>query len=72
MQQLKIKSMNCMSCVHNIEDALKEFDSAISANADVKNKILNIESNHPIEVISHLIEAAGYPVTQVTKDSQNV
>lgn len=67
MYKFKIESLNCMSCFHNIEDALKEFDSTIEAKADVKNKILTVESKQSVDHLTKLIEAAGYPVSGVTE-----
>lgn len=67
MYKFKIESLNCMSCFHNIEDALKEFDSSIEAKADVKSQTLTVQSTQSVEQISKLIEAAGYPVSGVTK-----
>lgn len=66
MYKFKIESLNCMSCFHNIEDALKEFDSSIEAKADVKNQILTVQSTQSVEQISKLIEEAGYPVNGVS------
>lgn len=63
MYKFKIESLNCMSCFHNIEDALKEFDPAITAKADISSQTLMIESSESSEQIIKLIEAAGYPVT---------
>lgn len=68
MYKLKVGNMNCMSCFHNIEDALKEFDSSINAKADVKNKLVTVESKQPIEVIKKIIEEAGYPVVSQVED----
>lgn len=67
MYKFKIESLNCMSCFHNIEDALKEFDSTIEAKADVRNQTLTVQSNQTAEQLTKLIEAAGYPVNGVTK-----
>lgn len=67
MFKFKIESLNCMSCFHNIEDVLKEFDSSIEAKADVKSQTLTVQSTQSVEQISKLIEAAGYPVSGVTK-----
>lgn len=55
-----------MSCFHNIEDTLKDFDKTIEAKADVKNQLLTVETTHPVEQIKKLIEDAGYPVNGVT------
>lgn len=62
MYTFKIESMNCMSCVHNIDDALKEVDQNVEVKADLKNKILSVESSQPLENLKRLIEEAGYPV----------
>jgi copper chaperone CopZ len=67
MYKFKIESLNCMSCFHNIEDTLKEFDPQINAKADVRNQLLTVETSQPVEQITKLIEAAGYPVNGVTK-----
>lgn len=67
MYKFKIESLNCMSCFHNIEDALKEFDSSIEAKADVKNQTLTVLSSQSAEQLTKLIEAAGYPVNGMTK-----
>lgn len=67
MYKFKIESLNCMSCFHNIEDALKEFDSKISAKADVRNQTLTVETSQSVEQITKLIEAAGYPINGVTQ-----
>ncbi|WP_408095553.1 heavy-metal-associated domain-containing protein [Peredibacter sp. HCB2-198] len=67
MYKFKIESLNCMSCFHNIEDALKEFDSTIEAKADVRNQTLTVQSNQSAEQLTKLIEAAGYPVNGVTQ-----
>lgn len=67
MYKFKIESLNCMSCFHNIEEALKEFDETINAKADVKNQLLTVETTQSVEKIKTLIEAAGYPVDGVTR-----
>lgn len=66
MYKFKVESLSCMSCFHNIEDALKEYDEGISAKADVRSRVLTVEASVPKEKIKELIENAGYPVTDVT------
>ncbi len=65
MYKFKIESLNCMSCFHNIEDSLKEFDKSIEAKADVRNQVLSVETIQPVEKIKEVIEKAGYPVNGV-------
>lgn len=61
MIKLKVSSMNCKSCVHNIEDHLKEFDNNISLEFDLKNKIITVKGDYPSEQVLKLVEDAGYP-----------
>lgn len=65
MYKFKIESLSCMSCFHNIEDALKEADPNVTAKADVKNQLLFVESTEPVEKLSKVIEESGYPVSEV-------
>lgn len=68
MYKFKIESLNCMSCFHNIEESLKEFDKTINANADVRNQILTVESSRTVDELKKVIEEAGYPVNGVTQN----
>lgn len=67
MYKFKIDSLNCMSCFHNIEDSLKEFDKSIDANVDIRNQILTVNSSRTAEEIVKVIEEAGYPVSGVSR-----
>ncbi len=60
MVKLKVLSMNCKSCAHNIEDHLKEFDSKISLDVDIQNKVITVNSDYNPEQIKKLVEKAGY------------
>lgn len=61
MIKLKVSSMNCKSCVQNIEDHLKEFDNNISFEVDLKNKVIIVKGDYPSEQVLKLVEDAGYP-----------
>ncbi len=61
MYKFKIESMNCMSCVHTIEDALKEYDATIKVESNVKERTIFVEAPESQEKIKELIEDAGYP-----------
>ena len=65
MYKFKVEKMNCMSCFHNINDALKEFNPSIRATVEVKNKLVIVETSETSEQIAKLIEKAGYPVEEV-------
>ncbi|MBA2405359.1 MAG: heavy-metal-associated domain-containing protein [Bdellovibrionales bacterium] len=64
MYRIKIENMNCMSCFHNIEDVLKDLDPNITAQPDIKNKLLSVETERPLDEIKELIKSAGYPVQE--------
>ena len=64
MYTLRIEKMNCMSCVHNIEDSLKELDATAEVSADLKLKSLTVKSQKTIEEITKVIEDSGYAVTK--------
>ncbi len=68
MYKFKINSLNCMSCFHNIEDALKEFDPTINVRPDVKKQLVIIDSQQPVEQLKKLIEDAGYLVNEVIQE----
>lgn len=63
MYKFTIKELNCMSCVHNITEDLKELDGSIKVTGDVKNKTLQVESLQSKEQVVKVIETAGYTVT---------
>lgn len=60
MVKLKVLSMNCKSCAHNIEDHLKEFDDKLSLEVDLQNKIITVNGDSNREQIKKLVEEAGY------------
>lgn len=67
MYKFKVESMHCMSCVHNIDDALKEVDPNTDLKADLKNKTLTIESSQSPESLKKIITDAGYPALVVSE-----
>lgn len=60
--KFQVEGMNCMSCVRNIDEALKDFDEKLSATSDLKAKTVSVETTYPAEHIRKLIEEAGYEV----------
>ncbi len=69
MYKFKVESMNCMSCVRSIEDAIREVDNQVTMKADVRNKQLTVQTSLPAEDLEELIESAGYPITEFTKNN---
>ncbi len=62
MYVFTVDGMNCMSCVRNIDEALKDYDAALSVNVDLKAKTVSVETKISSEKISELIKDAGYEV----------
>lgn len=62
MHKFKIANLKCMSCVHNISDALKDFDQNIEVRADIPEKVIEVRSEHPEKQLTKLIQDAGYVV----------
>lgn len=62
MYKFEIEKMGCMSCVHNIEDELKELDKAVELKPDLKTKMLTVKTQMPKDQVKRAIEDAGYQV----------
>lgn len=62
MHKFEIEKMGCMSCVHHIEDELKELDIAIEVRPNLKAKTLEVVTTKTREEIKRVIEDAGYQV----------
>lgn len=67
MYKFKIEGLSCMGCFNKIEDSLKKFDAQIMAKPDVSNKTISIETTHSLELMTKLIESAGYVAKDITK-----
>lgn len=55
--------MHCISCFRNIKDALQELDAEIKLEAQIQERVLNVESTKSVEEIKLVLTQAGYPVT---------
>ena len=62
MYKFEIEKMGCMSCVHHIEEGLKELDKAISLKPDLREKTLEVETKISRAEVKRVIEDAGYQV----------
>lgn len=65
MYKLKINAIHCMSCFRNVMDALQELDTSITADIDLKEKILSVNTERSLEEVGKVLEEAGYPITSV-------
>lgn len=68
MFKLKVNAMNCMSCVHNIKDALEEHDPKVKITPHLAQKQISIETNLEDKEVRKIVEAAGYPVDELVED----
>lgn len=60
--QLKVPNMACSACGETITKAVKAFDPAANVRADIKTKLVNIETQASEAAITEAITAAGYTV----------
>jgi copper chaperone len=60
--QLKVPKMACSACVNTITKAVEAIDSAATVEADVKTKLVTIQTAKPESDVRDAIASAGYPV----------
>lgn len=68
MYKFKIGNMSCKSCLHNIEDAIKEFDLKSTISGSVVEKTVTVQSLQEIEKIRDIIVDAGYTVEDAKEE----
>lgn len=61
--QLKVPKLACSSCVKTVTEAIQTVDSQATIAADVKTKVVSIETQASATSIKEAIAAAGYPAT---------
>lgn len=60
MYKLKVENMKCKSCVHNIEDALKELDPNMKVTVDLASKLVVIDSVVDLDKIIQVLAEEGH------------
>lgn len=60
--ELKVPKMACSACVNTIAKAVQSIDSAATVEADVKTKLVTIQTAKPESEVRKAIASAGYPV----------
>jgi len=60
--QLKVPKMACSACANTITKAVQAIDSAATVEADVKTKLVTIQTAKPESEVRNAIASAGYPV----------
>ncbi len=60
--QLKVPKMACSACANTIAQAVKTLDPAAAVEADLKTKLVNIQTAKSESEVKFAIASAGYPV----------
>jgi copper chaperone len=61
--ELTVPNMACSACSETIMKAIQAIDPAATVQADLKTKLVNIETQISEAAIKQAITAAGYTVT---------
>ncbi|MEG4224782.1 heavy-metal-associated domain-containing protein [Microcoleus sp. N9_B2] len=61
--QLKVPKMACSACVNTITKAVQAIDSAATVEADVKTKLVTVQTAKSESDVRDAIASAGYPVS---------
>lgn len=59
--QLKVPKMACSACANTITKAVQTVDSSATVTADVKTKLVTIQTVKPESEVRTAIASAGYP-----------
>ncbi|NJK70051.1 MAG: heavy-metal-associated domain-containing protein [Richelia sp. CSU_2_1] len=59
--QLKVPTMACSACVNTIAQAIQAVDSAATVTADIKTKLVTIQTVQPESEVRKAIASVGYP-----------
>lgn len=60
--QLQVPKIACASCVETVTKAVHSLDPNARIEVDIKNKIVNVETQKPETAVREAIASAGYPV----------
>lgn len=59
--QLKVPKMACSACANTITKAVKTLDSAAAVEADLKTKLVTVQTVKPESEVRKAIASVGYP-----------
>jgi len=62
--QLKVPKMACSACANTITKAVQAIDSAAGVEADIKTKLVAIQTAKSESEVRKAIASAGYPASQ--------
>lgn len=61
--QLKIPNLACSACVKTVTEAIKTVDTNATIDANVKTKVVSIQTKSSETAIKEAIADVGYPAT---------
>ncbi|MEO3706794.1 heavy-metal-associated domain-containing protein [Trichormus azollae] len=59
--KLTVPGMACSACANNITNAVKAIDANANVEADLKTKLVNVDTQASETAIKQALVAAGYP-----------
>jgi copper chaperone len=59
--KLTVPGMACSACANNITNAVKAIDANANVEADLKTKLVNVDTQASETAIQQALVAAGYP-----------
>jgi copper chaperone len=59
--QLKVPQMACSACANTIAQTVKTLDPAAAVEADLKTKVVTIQTLKPESEVRKAIASVGYP-----------
>jgi copper chaperone len=59
--QLQVPKIACSTCANTIAQSIKTLDSAATVTADIKTKLVIIQTVQPENEIRKAIASVGYP-----------
>ncbi len=62
MYEIQVAEMTCGSCASSIKHVLKKVDADVEVKINLKSQTVQVQSSQKEEVITKLIEEAGFPV----------
>lgn len=63
MYQFKIEGMTCGGCVGRVTKAIQSVDNSAKVEANVRNRIVRVDSNAHADELQQALTRAGYPST---------
>jgi copper chaperone len=60
--QMTVPSMACAGCAQSITKAVQTVDVAATVAADLKTKVVTVDTDTTFDVVKRAIATAGYPI----------